>query len=77
MWKIWNKIACKLLVIHGIKSDILTNATIKEMQKTKDFYLYEVEYAGHAPSLMSLDQIKFIKLWLKELISNLQEQKHI
>lgn len=67
MWTIWQRIVCKLLVIHGVKSDILTKSTIEEMQKTKNFDLYEVSYAGHTPSLTNLDQINYIKSWLEKI----------
>jgi len=67
MWNIWNKITCKLLVIHGTKSDILQQSTIEEMQKTKDFDLYVIENVGHAPSLMTKDQIDYIKSWIDQL----------
>jgi pimeloyl-ACP methyl ester carboxylesterase len=64
LWEIWRKITCKLLLIHGAKSEILTEATIDQMKKTRDFDIYRVDYAGHAPSLMTNDQIDFIKNWL-------------
>jgi len=67
MWPIWNKLSCKLLVIHGTLSDILQKSTIEKMQKTKDFELYSVDYAGHAPSLMSKDQIGVIQDWINKL----------
>jgi pimeloyl-ACP methyl ester carboxylesterase len=63
MWHIWNKIICKLLVIHGAKSDILQQTTIEKMKKMKDLDLYVVDYAGHAPSLMTKDQIDYVKSW--------------
>ncbi len=49
LWSIWNKIKCKILLIHGIKSQVLTKSTVEKMQKTKDFDLYEIKYAGQLP----------------------------
>ena len=67
LWFVWNKINCKMLVVHGAKSDILQQPTIDQMKKTKDFDLYVVGYAGHAPSLMSYDQIDHVKSWINSL----------
>ncbi len=64
IWTIWNKITCKLLIIHGGKSEILQKPIIEKMKKSKDFDLFTVDYAGHAPSLMNNDQINYIKSWL-------------
>lgn len=64
IWNIWNKITCKLLVIHGKQSEILTNSTIKKMQATKNLDLYVVGNAGHAPALIALDQINYIQNWV-------------
>ncbi|WP_341754327.1 alpha/beta hydrolase [Candidatus Tisiphia endosymbiont of Dioctria rufipes] len=67
IWTIWNKIVCKLLVIHGAKSEILQQDTIEKMKKTRDFDLFVVDYAGHTPSLMTDDQISYIKSWVNAL----------
>lgn len=65
IWSVWSKITCKLLVIHGAKSEILEQSTIDKMRKTKNLDFYVVDYAGHAPTLMEQDQINYIKNWLK------------
>lgn len=67
LWYMWNKINCKMLVVHGAKSEILQQSTIDKMKKTKNFDLYVVDYAGHAPSLMSYDQIDYITSWVNSL----------
>jgi pimeloyl-ACP methyl ester carboxylesterase len=64
LWHIWNKINCKLLLIHGMKSNILLKDTVESMLNNKNIDLYEVSYAGHSPSLMDFDQINYIKNWL-------------
>lgn len=68
IWSIWHKISCPLMVIHGAKSDILGYATIDQMKQTKKFNLHTVDYAGHAPSLMSSDQIDAVKIWLDQQV---------
>jgi len=66
LWSVWNKIKCKILVIHGMKSQILTKSTIEKMKETKNFDLYEIKYAGHAPALMNFDEINYVKSWLEK-----------
>ena len=66
LWHVWNKIKCRILVIHGMKSQILTKSTIKKMKETKIFDLYEIKYAGHAPSLMNHEEIDYVKSWLEK-----------
>ncbi|GAA5252551.1 hypothetical protein KNCP2_08390 [Candidatus Rickettsia kedanie] len=52
--------------MHGMKSQILTKSTVKKMKETKIFDLYEIKYAGHAPSLMNSEEINYIKFWLEQ-----------
>ncbi|MFV9929526.1 MAG: alpha/beta fold hydrolase [Rickettsia endosymbiont of Haemaphysalis japonica] len=66
LWSVWNKIKCRILVIHGMESQILTKSTIKKMNETKIFDLYEIKYAGHAPSLMNPEEINYVKSWLEK-----------
>ncbi|ABV74952.1 hypothetical protein A1C_03330 [Rickettsia akari str. Hartford] len=66
LWSVWNKIKCRILVIHGMKSQILTKSTVNKMKETKIFDLYDVKYAGHAPSLMNFEEINYIKSWLEK-----------
>ncbi len=68
MWKIWRKIKCPILVIHGAKSNILSVETVEKMQQSKQIDIYVVDYAGHAPALTNADQIDPIKNWLNKLI---------
>ncbi|MCC8468206.1 MAG: alpha/beta hydrolase [Rickettsia endosymbiont of Eriopis connexa] len=66
LWSVWNKIKCRILVIHGMKSQILTKSTVKKMKETKTFDLYEIKYAGHTPSLMNPEEINYVKSWLEK-----------
>lgn len=68
LWAMWKKISCPLMVVHGIKSDILELSTVNEMKKTKDFHLHTVHYAGHAPALVTEDQIEAIKTWVNQVL---------
>lgn len=67
LWSIWNKIKCKILLVHGVKSQFLTKSTITKMKDTQAFDLYEVKYAGHAPSLMNSEEISHITSWVDKL----------
>ena len=51
-----------------MKSQILTKSTVKKMKETKTFDLYEIKYAGHAPSLMNPEEINYIKSWLEKKV---------
>jgi pimeloyl-ACP methyl ester carboxylesterase len=66
LWSVWNKIICPLMVVHGAKSDILDQTLIEKMKQTKNFHLHTVNYAGHAPALVTEDQIQAIKSWVEK-----------
>ena len=67
LWPIWEAITCPTLVIRGAKSDLLSKGTAQQMTTTgPKAQLIEIAEAGHAPSLMSQDQINLIANWLKE-----------
>ncbi len=67
LWPIWEAISCPTLVIRGAKSDLLSKGTAQQMTTTgPKAQLIEIAEAGHAPSLMSQDQINLIANWLKE-----------
>jgi pimeloyl-ACP methyl ester carboxylesterase len=67
LWAIWRKVLCPLLLIQGAKSEILQDATIEKMKKSRNFDLYKVEDVGHAPALTTDEQINVVKLWLSNL----------
>lgn len=66
LWSIWSKIKCPVLVLRGEKSDILLKETTDQMQisgpKTT---VFEIPGCGHAPMLMTKDQIEIIQNWLR------------
>ena len=63
LWALWEKIkTIPTLLIRGEKSDLLTHETAILMQKSHpNFSLLEVAEAGHAPALMSDEQVKTIE----------------
>jgi pimeloyl-ACP methyl ester carboxylesterase len=65
LWALWGKITCPILLIRGKTSDILSTEVAKQMQQTKkNLDFLEIAEAGHAPALMSADQVTAIKKWL-------------
>lgn len=63
-WFIWYLIKCPILLIWGMKSDILLKETVRRMF-LKNIDLYQVENAGHAPALVRTQDIQVIVNWLK------------
>lgn len=67
LWALWDKIACPVLVLRGANSDVLTAATAKEMQKRgPKAKVIDCAGAGHAPGLVTEDQIAAIRDWLAQ-----------
>ncbi len=65
LWPLWDLVQCPTLVIRGENSDLLSPATAQQMSTTgPKAKLIEIKTAGHAPSLMSKDQIDLVKTWL-------------
>lgn len=72
MWYLWQNITCPVLLIHGIKSNILSIQTINQMKNIRDFDLYTINDAGHAPALMQYDQINFINSWVAKQFDSIK-----
>ena len=65
LWPMWDAIICPTLVIRGAESDLLSADTAHSMtQRGPRAELHTVAATGHAPSLMTRDQIETIKDWL-------------
>jgi pimeloyl-ACP methyl ester carboxylesterase len=65
LWAMWDKVACPVLVLRGEKSDLLLPKTAEEM-KSRGPKATVVTFTGvgHAPALMSADQIGVVRDWL-------------
>jgi pimeloyl-ACP methyl ester carboxylesterase len=59
LWKIWDAVKSPTLVLRGKESDLLLESTVKRMQE-RGPRMKAVEFSGigHAPWLMSEDQIR-------------------
>jgi pimeloyl-ACP methyl ester carboxylesterase len=67
LWAVWDKVTCPVLVLRGANSDVLTAATAKEMQKRgPKAKVIDCPGAGHAPGLVTEDQIAAIRDWLAQ-----------
>lgn len=65
LWDVWDAVRCPILVLRGRESDILSAETAAEMQaRGPRARVVEFPGVGHAPALMSNDQISVIREWL-------------
>jgi pimeloyl-ACP methyl ester carboxylesterase len=65
MWKQWNTLSIPTLVLHGEKSNVLHPETVAEMQvRGAMVQIIELPNIGHAPMLISNDQIILVKDYL-------------
>jgi len=65
LWSAWEQVACPQLVLRGELSEVLTRETVEEMKRRKPA-VEAIEFAGvgHAPALMSADQIEAVRTFL-------------
>ncbi len=65
LWPVWDLIRLPVLLLRGAESDILSKETAEEMLiRGPETRLIEFEGVGHAPLLMSEDQITAVRDWL-------------
>ncbi len=65
LWSVWDRILCPVLVIRGGQSDLLTAETAAAMTgRGPKAMVVEFPGIGHAPMLMSADQIACVSDWL-------------
>lgn len=65
LWNVWSKVECPVLVLRGADSEVLTKKTVDEMRERKPgTEVVEFAGVGHAPALMSEDQIAAVKRFL-------------
>jgi pimeloyl-ACP methyl ester carboxylesterase len=65
LWSVWGKVRCPTLVLRGAQSEVLLPATVAEMRARKpDVEVVEFPDVGHAPALMSDEQVSVVKRFL-------------
>jgi pimeloyl-ACP methyl ester carboxylesterase len=65
MWGVWERVRCPVLILRGSESDVLLAETVRRM-RSRDARTETIEFAGvgHAPALMSREQIEPIRAFL-------------
>ena len=65
LWSTWAEIRCPTLVLRGAESDVLSHDTLLQMQARRPgVEVLELPGIGHAPALMSHDQIAAVREFL-------------
>ncbi|MGG5822383.1 alpha/beta fold hydrolase [Falsiroseomonas sp. HW251] len=65
LWRYWDAIRCRVLLLRGVDSDLLMPETAREMtQRGPRAMLVEVPGCGHAPPLLAGDQIATVVEWV-------------
>jgi pimeloyl-ACP methyl ester carboxylesterase len=64
LWEMWARLHCPILVLRGETSDVLLETTARQMAHREHTTLVELAGVGHAPMLMSQDQIAVLRDWL-------------
>jgi len=65
LWNVWAEVRCPTLVLRGSESDVLSRDTLQQMRARRPG-VEAIEFAGvgHAPALMSGDQIAAVREFL-------------
>jgi pimeloyl-ACP methyl ester carboxylesterase len=67
LWQYWEAIEVPILVLRGTRSDLLpADLAAKMGQRNKRARIHEFEGVGHAPPLMTPDQIDVVASFLSE-----------
>lgn len=67
LWILWDAICCPVLVLRGERSDVLLPEVAQEMtRRGPRTIVKEIPDCGHAPALMSADQISIVANWLEK-----------
>lgn len=65
LWPVWQAIKCPVLVVRGANSDLLTTETARKMaDRPHPTSVVEIPGVGHAPALLSDEQVALVKDWL-------------
>lgn len=65
LWALWDRVTCPVLVLRGADSDLLTAETAEEMtRRGPGARIIEIPHTGHAPALMSEEQIAVVRSFL-------------
>jgi pimeloyl-ACP methyl ester carboxylesterase len=66
LWKYWEAIDIPILVVRGQQSDLLPENVLKDMlRRNRNATAYTVQNCGHAPALITGDQIRVVEAFLE------------
>lgn len=66
LWAVWERVRCPVLVLRGENSFVLSKETAERMHTYGPrATVIEIPHCGHAPALMSAEQIATIEEWLR------------
>jgi pimeloyl-ACP methyl ester carboxylesterase len=66
LWKYWEAINVPILVLHGAKSDLLSNDLTQEMRKrNRRANVFRFDDCGHVPPLMTTAQVEVVANFLE------------
>jgi pimeloyl-ACP methyl ester carboxylesterase len=69
LWPLWDAIRCPTLVLRGEHSDLLSKATARAMsERGPRARVAEIPDVGHAPMLMSSDQVDIVVDFLRSAV---------
>ena len=59
LWKYWTRIEGRILILRGVESDMLpADLALEMVRRNPRAELHDFEGCGHAPPLMTLEQIR-------------------
>ena len=70
LWRVWEQVACSVLILRGQNSDLLLPETVIEMKRRGlassqgRVQSMEIPNCGHAPALMADEQVCLIEDFL-------------
>jgi pimeloyl-ACP methyl ester carboxylesterase len=65
LWELWDRIRCPTFVLRGAESGLLAAATLEAMRRRgPPVEAVTLDGVGHAPALMSGEQIAIVERWL-------------
>lgn len=65
VWEVWDAVRCPVLLLHGVESIVLSQATVDQMRgRGPALDVVSLPGVGHAPTLTRPDQIEAVRAWL-------------
>lgn len=65
-WQQWEAVHCPVLVIRGMQTDTLSQATARRMMKNPRVTLMHIPHTGHTPALAEPNHIACVSQWLAD-----------